>query len=309
MNLKEKTLLVQLNTSHWAARKYDKKVTREIDEAHNAHQAGRFNKTLILSDLLSAVNACLGKARSYHYEVTMPWDDSGQRLLPVEKYFEYTKKMQEFQLQHKTAVDTFLREYPDLREQAKERLNTLFNEGDYPDARALAGKFNLSYRIIPIADSDDLRISMSEEEAKEIRKNIEDGLNERVHNAKNNLVERAITVIEALHERLKDNTATFRDSLIGNVVSLAELLPSMNFDNDPKFDWMIKQLNKFNIPPINLRKDMELRQATVKRAKKLLKKLNEITYGDVVREVPVKEEKPKKKKKTKKVKRVKRVRK
>ena len=308
MSVKERAMLVNLSTSHWTAKKFDAKVTKEIDETHGSENSGRFNKTLIISDLLSDISSCIGKARTYHYKVTMAWDDAGPRLLPVTNYFDYTKKMEEFQVEHKELVRKFLKEYPELKERAKQRLNTLFNEVDYPDEQSLANKFNLSYKITLIADEDDLRISLSEDEIKEIKKNIQSSLSDRINNAKNSIVERAETVINALHEKLQDNTATFRDSLIGNVVSLAELMPSMNFDNDEQFDWLEKKLMKFNLDPSKLRKNMELRQKTAKKAKKLLKKIKTIHYGeiDTAPYVEVKEKKKEKKKDKKKTKRIRR---
>lgn len=303
MSLKTRAMIVNLNTSHWSARKFDKKVTQEIDESHAAHNSGRFNKTLIISDLLSDVNTCVGKARSYHYKVTMPWDDAGQRLLPIEKYFEYTKKMEEFQTEHKNLVTVFLKEYPDLREKAKDRLNTLFNEADYPDPQSLAHKFNISYKLTPIADSGDLRIELSKNEVKEIKKNIESGLAEKVNNAKNSIIERAEASVQAMYEKLSDNTATFRDSLVGNVVSLKELIPSMNFDNDEQFDKLEKKLSKLDVSPAKLRKDMELREKTAKKAKKTLKKISKMYYGE--KEPIINVEEIKKNKKKKKAKRIK----
>ena len=310
MSLKEKTMIVQLNTSHWTARKYDAKVSQEIDESHDATKSGRFNKTLIISDLLNDVNTCVGKARSYHYKVTMPWDDAGQRLLPVAEYFEYTKKMEEFQIEHKKLVSIFMQEYPTMREAAKGRLNTLFNESDYPDEQALVRKFNISYKITPVADSSDLRIELSKDEVKEIKRNIENGLSEKINNAKNSIIERAEIAVRAMYKKLSDQTSTFRDTLVGNIVSIAEILPSMNFDNDDQLVKLQKKLSKLDVPPDSLRKDMKVREETAKTAKKLLKKIKGMRYGDALPEivVPEKKVKTKKDKKSKKVKKTKRIR-
>jgi len=309
MSLKENAMLVQLNTSHWTARKYDAKVTAEIDESHAATQSGRFNKTLLISPLLKDVNTCVGKARSYHYKVTMPWDDAGQRILPVAAYLEYVKKMEEYQREHTGLVNIFIREYPNLRDSAINRLNTLFNESDYPDAQALVKKFNISYNITPITDSEDLRVEMSKDEVKQIKKNIENGMQDKINNAKNSIVERAGIAVSAMYEKLNNNTATFRDTLVGNVISLVELIPSMNFDDDEQLNKLQKKLSKLNVPAASLRKDMEVRKDTAKKAKKLLKKIGKIHYGEIVPERVVEVVEKKKDKKKKKVKKTKRIRK
>ena len=280
MSLKNKCMIVQLATSHWTARKYDAKVTEEVNESHNATKSGRFNKTLIVSDLLNDVNTCVGKARAYHYKATLPWDDAGQRLLPVAKYFDYTKKMEEFTIEHQNLVSVFMQEYPSLKENAPSRLGTLYNESDYPDEQALVHKFSISYKITPIADSSDLRLEMSKEEVKEIKKNIEANLYEKINNAKNDILERATTVVGAMYEKLNDKNGTFRDTLVGNVVSLVELIPSINFDDDEQLFKLQKKLSKLDVPCADLRKDNELRKNTAKAAKKLLKKIGKMRYGD-----------------------------
>lgn len=285
MSLKEKTMIVQLMTSHWTARKYDAKVTQEIDENHSAHKSGRFNKTLIISNLLDDVMTCVNKARSFHYKITMPWDDAGQRLLPVASYFDYTKAMEEFQTEHENKVMLFLREYPTLRENAKNRLNTLFNESDYPDVQTLKKKFNISYKITPVADESDLRVQLSKDEVSEIRKNIENGLSEKINNAKNSIVLRAEAAVSSMYEKISDKNSTFRDSLVGNIVSLIELIPSMNFDNDEQLVKLTKKLSKLDVSVDSLRKDMKVRKETAETAKKVLKKIRKMRYVDEVPEV------------------------
>lgn len=302
--IQEKAMLVTLTTSHWSATKFDPKVTKEIDETHGSENSGRFNKILITSNLLKDISGSLNKARTYHYEVTLPWDDKGPRLLPVAKYFDYTKNMEKFQTEHKELVSKFLKEYPELQKLAKVRLNTLYKDADYPDVHTLSSKFNLSYKLSLIADEEDLRITISKNEMEELKKNIKSSLSDRIDNAKNNMIERIETAVKAMHEKLSEPEATFRDSLVGNIVALAELIPSMNFDDDEQFDWLAKKLNKFNVDPKKLRKDMKLRADTAKKAKKLHKKIEKMYYGtkEPVPYVEVKEEKKEKKyKKTKRL--------
>jgi len=284
--LKSKAMLVQLNTSHWTARKYDAKVTKEIDESHGAHDSGRFNKTLIVSTMLTDIASCVGKARTYHYSVTLPWDDANQRLLPVAEYFNYVAKMEEHQNEHAKLVNAFLQEYPALRENALQRLNTLFNEADYPHISELPKKFNISYNFTPISDASDLRVEISKSEAKEIRKNIEEGMKGKINNAKASIVERANKAVQAAYEKLSDKKATFRDSLIGNITEVVEIIPIVNFDDDSKLDDLRKKLKKMDFDVADLRKDKAVRKKAAKKAKKILKYIKTIRFGD---EVAVKE--------------------
>lgn len=299
MELKEKFILVQLETSHWTAKKYSKQVTDEVDEAHGAINAGRFSKKLLVSKQLEDINSCLGKARTYHYKVTLPWGDDGRRLLPIAEYLDYTAKMEDFKVEHKGLVNIFISNYPELRKERKKQLNTLFDENDYPAERELITKFKMDYKFEVISDSSDLRVDISKGEANEIKKNIEAGLKDKINNAKSSIVERAKKAVEAAYEKLSDKNATFRDSLITNITDVVETIPLVNFDDDDTLKQLRKKLRKLDVPVDSLRKDKQTRKATSKLCKKTLKYIKTINFGGIVieKEVEVKSTKVKRIKK------------
>src|SRR5581483_521043 len=115
-NLSERALLVNVKISKWTGKKYDKKVSKEIEKEHNAHDAGKFNKTLIAEKELKDIKSIASKVRGFHYEQTLPWGDNGDRLLPVTNYFEFGNEIRLFRSQFNEAVKVFIRDYPNLKE-------------------------------------------------------------------------------------------------------------------------------------------------------------------------------------------------
>ena len=97
MSIQEKAMLVYLHLSYWTARKYDKRVSEEIDDHYQADQAGRYNKILIAREHLASIRKQVSAIRIYHYEHTVAWNDEGGRLLPATAYFDYMQKMQKYQ--------------------------------------------------------------------------------------------------------------------------------------------------------------------------------------------------------------------
>lgn len=286
LSLKEKCIIVQLSTSHWSAKKYSPKVTQEIDEQHQSYKSGRFNKTLMISNKLDEISTCVNMARGYHYKVTLPWDDAGQRLLPVDAYLDYVAKMEEYKLEHQKLVDAFINNYPELRKEAKKRLNTLFDEADYPFERELYSKFSIDYNFTPVADSNDLRVSVSKDEAKEIKKNIEAGLQEKINNSKQSIVDKALKAVELAREKFKDEDATFRDTLITNITDLVDTIPIINFDEDATLIELRKKLKKLDLPADSLRKDKDARKEAAKKCKKIIAFIKTINFTGV-KTVPV----------------------
>jgi hypothetical protein len=294
LSLKEKFILVQLKTSHWTARKLSPKVTKEIDEAHNATDSGKFTKNLLISKQLEDINSCVGKVRNYHYKMTLPWDDDGQRLLPINDYLDYVAKIEEMKTEHWDLVLKFIKNYPDLRKERKKQLNTLFDEADYPNESELLTKFKIDYKFTPISDASDLRVDISKNEANEIKKNIEAGFNEKISIAKTSIIERAEKAVTAAYEKLSDAKATFRDSLIENISDIVDFIPTVNFDDDEKLIILRKKLKRLDVPIEPLRKDKTIRKETAKKCKKILKYIKSINYSNVVKvEMPIETSKTK----------------
>src|SRR6185503_3495137 len=100
MKLREKGLLVNITISQWSARKYDKKVTQAIEDAHNATNAGNFNKLLLDANSgLNKITNLSNQIRIFLHEMTLPWADNGDRLLPSENYLDFQKKYTELENQ------------------------------------------------------------------------------------------------------------------------------------------------------------------------------------------------------------------
>ena len=107
-----KKMLVYLNISFWAARKYDRKISQEIENQYNADDAGRYNKILIAKEHLANIQKIISAARTFHYENTLPWSDNGGRLLPSTNYFAYVKAIQCYKDDFEREVSNFIRVYP-----------------------------------------------------------------------------------------------------------------------------------------------------------------------------------------------------
>ena len=89
MKIQERSMLVDLTIKCWDATKHDKKVSAEVEQAHAAHDAGRYSKRLIDKAHLADLSNLAGKARQFHYRLTLPWSDKGQRILPSDLFLDY----------------------------------------------------------------------------------------------------------------------------------------------------------------------------------------------------------------------------
>ena len=271
--LDEKAMLVKFSVSQWTAKKNDKRIEKEVEEKHNAHDAGRYNKVLIAKEEIKKIQTFANDARTYHYTNTLPWKDEGERVLPTTLYFEYCRQMQEKKTAFEKAVKTFIDNYPALIDQAKARLNGMFSPADYPSAKKISKKFSFQWEFSPIPTAQDFRLDLQSEEISKISADLERRLKATEQEAISDLWQRLFDTVSHAAERLGDPEAVFRNSLVENIQDLVNLLPKLNFTDDPTLETMRREVEKklLKFSADTLREDADARKRTAEEAKELLK--------------------------------------
>lgn len=237
--LSNKAMLVRLSISQWTARKYDKTVTNKVARDYGTNpDAGRYNKVLIAQDAIKTITKAANEARTYHYANTALWLDNGYQMLPADHYLKYTEKMREFKSAFDAAVSDFIDAYPDYVDDAKKRLNGMFNAADYPTLSQLRRRYAFDVEVMPLPTRDDFRVSLQASEVEAIQADIEARTKTAMQASLQDLWSRLYGAVSHIAERLSSPDAIFRDSLIGNVAELCGLLPVLNVLNDPNLETM-----------------------------------------------------------------------
>ena len=270
--LDEKALLVKLSISQWTARKEDKKVTKEVEDNHHAANAGRYHKHLLAKTALEKIQKNVNEACTYHYTHTLPWSIDGQDILPTKIYFEYTQAIGKFKATHESNVTDFLFNYPQYIEEAKKRLNGLFKQEDYPPVDKLKKLFSFSIQFYPLPAASDFRVELGKDEIDRIKTDLERQLKNTEQQAIKDLWERLYKTVSHAAERLGDSKAVFRNTLIENIQELVNLLPKLNFTDNPDLEKMRREVESklLKFSPEILRDDKQAREQTAKEAKNLL---------------------------------------
>lgn len=241
--LSSKAMLANLSITQWTARKLDKRVTAKTNNDHGAaYNAGNYNKALIAGDALSKIVTASNAARGIHYELTLPWLDSGARILPAAAYAEYANRMRKCKEDFQAAVAEFVGNYPQYVDDSRRRLGDMYNAGDYPAASLIAGKFTFGTAIYQVPASDDFRVQISDDEATAIRAQIEarthDALDAAMKDAWGRIAETVGHMAAKLGEFKPASdgikaSGVFRDSLVDNVKGLVRILPALNITGNP----------------------------------------------------------------------------
>lgn len=279
-DLSSRAMLVKLRISRWGAKTNDQDVVNEVAERkHSEASYGKYTKSLLRSEHLRAYKIAGRECRKIHKHYTSQWD-TGVGLLPASLYFDYTKSIGEKRREADRHVKAFVAEYADqwnkgLKEYRK-ALGDLFNEEDYPEPKYVEKKFGIQIRIFPIQDPNDFRVQLSGDTSDKLKKEMHSDFQDSLREAMKEPVIRLQELVTKVHEKLADENAIFRDSLIENVRELVEILPKLNVLDDPDITSLIHQTKK-GICSVSdtkaLRHDAKYRKEVSNSAKSILKSM------------------------------------
>jgi hypothetical protein len=272
MSLQTQAMLVTLSVSCWTARKQDKKVAAEVEAAHNARDAGRYNKLLVDKHHLDPLTSFAGSVRAYHYKMTLPWMDNGARLLPSKLFMEYSAEIRRLTREYETLVNIFVNLYTSkLVQGARQRLGTMYDPDDYPAGHELYSKFSIETDIVPVPDGQDFRVDVGDAERTRIAREIADKVADRQAAAQRDAWVRVRETVSTIESRLSADKARIYDSLIDNARDLSRLLPGLNVGADPNMDRVCEAITeRLLVDPQRLRNSASTRKRVADSAREIL---------------------------------------
>ena len=272
-----RAMLVGLTIRQFNPTITDKTITADVNARLNvAGDQGKYQKALIVKSRMKALSAYAGEVRTEHYRRTLPWAEDGARILTSAGYFEYAEWMRTAEAKWAGLVREFLNEWDTLVDEARVKLGSAFNPSDYPTFDQLKGKFDFRWSVRPVPVADDFRVALGASEVAAIRSDIKASLDATVQDAMRDVWGRMRDVVGKMAERLRaydpnnPREAPFRDSLVGNISELLDVLPSLNLTGDSavsSFTAQMRELTQHDAQ--KLRDDMFIREDTAKRAEQI----------------------------------------
>ena len=240
-NIHARALLVWLTISTWSARKYDRKISDKVNAEYAASSdAGRYNKFLLPGDAAAykQLTNLAGEIRRQHYTHTLAWSDEGWRLLPTANYMDYTQWLRDRQREFNSALQDFTAAYPYMRSQARQLLNGMYKDEDYPAVADMQQRFSLGVQYSPLPNFGDVRVDLAADQVAQIEQSINDRIQSAVGIALKDAWGRLYDSVSKIHDRLSDKDAIFRNSLIDNARDICGALQRLNVTNDPHLEAM-----------------------------------------------------------------------
>jgi len=285
--LQKKAMLVNFSVSIFSGRKKDKAAAQTVSDTYgNDIDIGNYIKQSIPKEHLQEITKNASEFRTFLYGRTLPWTHKGDLLLSTDHYKKVMEKERACNTKHVELVNDFLQNYETYILSAKSKLNGLFNPLDYPSAEKIKTKFAWSVNFAPVPAGQNFKVNLAQADIDNIKQDIENKNDAAIKQANQELWNRIYTAVKALSEKMQekrqvngqDVTPIFRDSIIGNIKELVELLPGLNILDDPALETARQELenNLAGIDPESLRASDYSRQETVKKAESILNNIQGI---------------------------------
>jgi hypothetical protein len=290
VGLEQRALLVSFSKSAWPGKAPDKDADKII-QAAQGNKAGTTTTTKWLVDeaAIKKVHQAYNAAYMFWAWNTTPWElkRGGARLANGPVYDRLMKAINTDTSQGQElgyliraayeASDEFIEIYPRLVDQAKADLNGLYNPKNYPSVALLREQFKITVTCSPLPLSpESLTLKfLGLDDLNRLRERLAGGWAKSEAAAMDDLFKRLAKAVGHMAETLADPEAKFKDTLVGNIRELADLIPALNFKNDQELTDLAKAANDTlaAIDPETLRQNMLVRGQIAGEAGKLLKQI------------------------------------
>lgn len=286
-NIDTCSLLVEFNTSVWTARKLDRGTTDELVHSKNAasKDAARVNKHLLAGrPELDVITHHVGNVRNrFVYPQTLPWSDSGLRLLPTIRFMGFNERMQQEEDKFWELVDHFVQVYPSLITAQAMALGDMFNRNEFPSVNEIKNKFAFSVNYIPVPAVGDFRIDVGNSAMQELQDKFERFSTQRIEVAMQDVRQRLKDHMVRMSDRLTTDiaggeakTRRFHDSLLDSGLELCDLVKSLNITQDVDLERTRKALEQAitGVSVDDLRKNAAVRNDVKKDVDSILKSMS-----------------------------------
>ena len=276
--LQDKAMLVRLKRGSVTAHKKDKSATEVVEQTVGRTHVGNFSKHLLKNSTnFKAVQTAMYSLYKYHVEFTLPWLDEGLRILPSHTYLEYTKDMNALKQDVTRAVRNLQLTWPQEVSADAHRLGSLFNADDYPDQAQLPELFYVDLAFLPVPDTADFRVAISDQH----RQSLEDAIRDAEHQATVHVLEGMLEPLQRMAEKLRvpigEEGAIFRNSLTANLLDTVERMEKINLSDNPAVQQAIQQVKTLGKTAVlrteQLRENPTIRQDTATEVEAMLANL------------------------------------
>lgn len=238
-------LIVTLHLSAYRGAKVAREATEEVQQGHRAQRGSTtVTKHTIPKKYLDPILSIQSNIRYVFHQMTLPWDNSGARLLPPNRVMAFRAAMEACRTELERAVRDFTLAYPTILYEAREWLGDLYDPGDFPAEQEIRGLYAMHISVLPMPEPEHLTGLgkwIADDVIGELQEEAEGLIDARLVGAQSHLRERLVAAMLEFADTLTTKKR-FRAPSLEKLEELATLAPSMSVLDDDALASVCRQL-------------------------------------------------------------------
>jgi hypothetical protein len=281
--LQSSAMLIDLHIGAYTGSKSDNQTRDEVTVAKRAgsKRAHTVRKHLFAGDAdLDAINTYIAQIRKKLLLHTLPWADSGTRMLSTKSFFELSALLSSWRVDYYQLVDRFVDNFNLKVSNAAFALGSSFDRDEYPTADQVRSKFTFSYVFSPVPSAGDLRVDLPAEALDVVRAQYAKVSDQRIEAATKDAWDRVLEMARYIKAKVTTGEDGKRpriyESSLEQAKELTEVLVALNITNDPELEAARLAL-KNALDPVDcgsLRESDEVRDSVRSKMDALLSKFD-----------------------------------
>ena len=229
------SILLHMEIRKWAGEVSDKKALMIVakqtkSDTHN----DKYKKSLFVTDVLAEVDCCAGRIRNHFYYESVPWLDGGKgRLIPSLSFLEFAVKHKKLKIDFFKAVEEFIDNYDEFKDDAKSKKGDMYNEAEYPKKEDLGRRFDIVLNTLPFPNTKDIRLDAPAEIIAELESSMAESISRVESVVSGQLSERFQTRVRMLCKTLRVGKR-FNTSLLTELEKVIQMAANIHEAVDQK---------------------------------------------------------------------------
>lgn len=168
-----------------------------------------------------------GAVYDYHTKNTLPWVDRGPRLLPVEKYDDYSQHMRKIIADVESATAALMPHYDKYVSDDIIERGARASLADYPTKEDFEAKLKFKFFFSPLPDASHYLFDVSEDDKAALTQQLDQAVADAQQDMAARIHDPLVHLVKKLRIPIGRDGSVFRDSAVTNVTEALDIVAGL----------------------------------------------------------------------------------
>jgi hypothetical protein len=228
-------VLYSITLRKFGTNKKDKEATAKAKSDFNVSGTDSVAtyKKLFKSPVIQRLNQCDTAIYAIPREYGTPWGD-GTYFIPASKYIEMTRKVKAKLAERELIIKELANELTMIKAEAKTRLGTMYNDGDYPSEAAIISRYTYETHTAQITTPNGSLLGVIGDAATAVMNDVQESFNEQLSSMLPFIRQVILDPLTHLSSVLQNPNTKLLDVHFTNVWEAGERAAGLNVADNPE---------------------------------------------------------------------------